>query len=97
MKPNKKQLKAYKNKPAVVTNKELEKLKTQATEKALDVIIAFSMLALRDEFGFGKKRLEKFHDKFFEIGEAFNDGRLSVNDILSTLEKETGIKFEEEK
>lgn len=97
MKANKKQINQYKQKPAVITNAELEKLKKEAIERALDVIVAFPMLALRDEFGFGKKRLEKFHAKFFEIAEAYNAGLLSVEDIIATLEDETGMKFEDAK
>lgn len=97
VKPNKKQLNQYKQQPVKLTNADIDDLKEQSTRHALNVIIGFSMLALRDEYGFSKVRLERFHKKFMNILDSYNDNRLTVEDIHRTLEEETGIKFEGDK
>lgn len=96
MKISKQMKKQFKEKPVTMTQAEITKLKSQATDHALKVILGFSLLALRDEWGFSKKRLLRFHKKFFEITEAYNENYLSVDDIWQTLEKETGLAFGEE-
>ena len=75
-----------------LNQQQMDQLKEQATISALDVIIGFSMLAIRDEFEFGHNRLMKFHKRFFDISEAYNEGYISTEDVWSTIEKETGIK-----
>lgn len=96
MKPTKQMKKKLKQQPITMTPAQLNKLKSEATEHALKVIIGFSMLAIRDEFGFGHDRLMKFHKKFFDISEAYNEGYISTHDVWSTIEKETGIQFDTE-
>lgn len=96
MKPSKKMLKQYKQQPREMTPKQIAKLKEQATNHALDVIVGFSMMALRDEYEWGQKRLMRFHKRFMQLNEAYNEGYINMQDIWSTLENETGIKFNEE-
>lgn len=95
MKANKKLINQYKQQPKEMTPKDIAKLKEQATGHALDVIIAFSLMALRDEYDFGKDRLLRFHKRFFDLNEAYNDGYITLQDIWDTLEKETKIKFDD--
>lgn len=83
-----------KQQPITLTHSKIEKIKMDATDNALSILTVFSMMALRDEFGFGKKRLEKFYKKFFDLNESFKLGYITLNDIVDTLEQETGIKFD---
>lgn len=97
MKANKKLIKQYKTQPKLVSPKELDKMKEKATEnatnQALNVIVVFSLMALRDEFGFGKERLLKFHAKFFDLADSYNRGYITAKDLWDTLEEEVKVNF----
>lgn len=49
------------------------------------------MLVLHDEFGFGEKRLFKFYEAFEKLYEGISENYLTIEDILKTLEEETGL------
>lgn len=58
------------------------------------VFMMIGLLALRDEFEFGKKRLERWIDKTNQLLEDYDAGYISAKDINDTLFEETGIKIE---
>lgn len=93
MKVDKRIKNQFKQQKISITREELEKIKMKSTERAVNIIVAFPMMVLRDEFGFGEKRLRQFHKSFMELNDAYNKGYLDVKDIWQTLEKETGIQF----
>lgn len=66
-----------------------EKLSKESTDRALAYVLAIALLALRDEFGFGTARLERFCDRFnlkLKCAEDF-----TPIDTINLLEEETGI------
>ena len=81
------------SKPITLTHKEIEKMKQQATDNAAAIINLFPLLILRDKFGFGKVRIERYLDNYAELMEAYNDGYLSLKDIEKVMEDEIGLKF----
>lgn len=90
-----KQTKTY-----TLTQAQIDKIKEEATKaatkRAFVIMLGLPLLALRDTFGFGKKRLTRFTDKVFEIYEAYNDDRLNLEDLHKTIENETGVSIREE-
>lgn len=64
-------------------------------EESLDFAIAYSMavalMVLRDKFGFGAKRLEDFIDEAYEMYDSIENEYLDIEDIIQTIEEETGI------
>ena len=80
-------------KPITLSHKEVEKMKQQATDNAADIINLIPLLVLRDKFGFGGKRLERYLDHYSEMLDAFNKGYISLKDIEKVLEDEVGLKF----
>lgn len=64
-------------------------------EESLDFAIAYSMavalMVLRDKFGFGAKRLEDFIDEVYEMYDSIENDYLDIDDIIQTIEEETGI------
>lgn len=74
---------------------QIQQLKEQstmdATERAFVILLGFSMMSLRDEFGFGEKRLNQFLNKLFQIYEAYQDKYISLNDLHDVIKQETGI------
>lgn len=66
-----------------------EKLIEESTDRAFAYVLAIALLALRDEFGFGTARLERFCKRFnlkLKCAEDF-----TPIDTINLLEEETGI------
>lgn len=64
-------------------------------ESATLLFIAAIALALMDKHGFGKKRLEKTLIEVCQNIKAVNDDRCSLEDMLNTITKETGLDIRE--
>ena len=94
---SKKQLKRKLEKKLVtVTNKELIQMKEEAIGKAAERINLMPLLILRDKFGFGKVRLERYLRYYDEMVEAFNEGRIMLDDIEAVMLEEVKIGFKKE-
>lgn len=50
------------------------------------------IMALRDEYGFGTVRLERWLDKMKDLLDSYNRGYISVADLHDTIKAETGIE-----
>ena len=80
-----------------MTWEQIENVKAQAKKEALEeansLMVLLPILILRDQFGFGEKRLERFVDG---LGGLYNDiesKRLSIDDIAHVVEEETGFRI----
>ena len=86
---------AKKQKTYTLTQAQLdEKLKAvemQATKKAFVMMMGFPLLTLRDKFGFGKERLNRFMDKMMDLYEAYEMDYVDLADIDRTIMEETGV------
>lgn len=71
-------------------------VKKQASSEAIDTafiaMLALPMLVMRDKYGFGKVRLERFMDHVIDLYESFNAGYLTLEDMHKALEDEVGVK-----
>lgn len=65
----------------------------RVSREAFERMMVLSLLVLRDEWGFGEKRMERFMDQLGTLVEDVSEGRLSMDDITATLEDELGIEF----
>lgn len=78
---------------------QIRNLKDQATDKAVNkafvLMLGFPLIVLHDKFGYGKKRLERFIDELLKQYEAFDEGRITLDDLMETIEAETGVKVKE--
>lgn len=72
-----------------------EKGRKDSIEKASQLSMAVPIIVLRDEFGFGEKRIDKFVDAYIKLYEAIDEGWLDINDIIKTINEETGVKIVE--
>mgnify|MGYP001267548829 CR=1 FL=1 len=70
------------------------KMQKDAADFAMQLTIGFSLLALRDEFGFGGKRMDRFIDKVKELVDYYSEDYFSLEDMVKIVEEETGIKVE---
>lgn len=95
------QKQGVKVKPEPVINiktSDVQNIKKEATTEAIDkaflLMLGLPMLVLHDNYGFGKKRCERFIDQVLEMYDAFNKDYLTLDDIHKCLWEEAGVKIE---
>ena len=93
----KKSLRRKLNKETIqLTRKEYEELKSKERLNAANIINLIPLIILRDKFGFGKVRLERYLGYYQEAVDSLNKGYLDLNDVQKVLLDEVKIKFYEE-
>lgn len=70
-----------------------DKGRKDSIERASQLSMAVPVMVLRDEFGFGKKRLDKFIDAYMELYDAIDEGYLNLDDIIKTVNEETSVEI----
>lgn len=65
-----------------------------SVEEAYKRQFAVTFRVLRDRFGFGKERLHRMWDLCLEYIHDIDDGLLSTQEMLDTLQREDGIKID---
>ena len=81
-----------------IKSNDVQKIKETATNEAVSrafvLMMNVPLIVLRDNFGFGAKRLEKFIDEVKKNMDCLTEGYVSFEDLKNALEKETGVKVE---
>lgn len=78
----------------------LSAMRRQRLESEMAVASTFTahmmvtLLVLRDEFGFGQKRAEKFTEAFYNLLESYNQGGVSVGEMKQRIFTELGMIIE---
>ena len=67
--------------------------KAEAAAEAVERALVIPLLVLRDHWGFGPARMERFIKQVAEVAEDIGDGRISLDDITGALEEEIGLEF----
>lgn len=65
----------------------------EAIKKATDFSMAVPIIVLRDYFGFGGKRLERFIDGMYEYYDSIDKKMLNLDDIVKAIREETGVEI----
>lgn len=73
--------------------KTVEDTVDRVSREAFQRMMVLSLLVLRDEWGFGEKRISRFMDQLSVLIVDVSEGRLSMDDITTTLEDELGLEF----
>ena len=90
----KKSLRRKLNKETIqLTRKEYEELKSKERMNASNIINLIPLIVLRDKFGFGKIRLERYLGYYQEAVESLNEGYLDLKDVQKVLLEEVKIGF----
>lgn len=76
-----------------IKKKAVKETVDRVSREAFERMMVLSLLVLRDEWGFGEKRMDRFIDQLSTLVEDVSAGRLSMDDITATLEDELGIEF----
>ena len=93
----KKSLRRKLNKETIqLTRKEYETLKEAERMNAANIINLIPLMILRDKFGFGKIRLERYLKHYQEAIESLNEGYLDLKDVERVMLEEVKIAFYED-
>lgn len=68
-----------------------EELRAEAVDDALRVLAYVPLMVLRDKFGFGKVRLDKFLKEFAELVDCVENDYVGFEDMIETIKGETGL------
>lgn len=68
-----------------------QELRTEAVDDALRVLAYVPLMVLRDKFGFGKVRLDKFLREFAELVDCVENDYVGFEDMIETIKDETGL------
>lgn len=86
-------MKARYVKTKTLTASEYRAIKKIATDEAIEYAFAIMFSALRDNFGFGRKRLQELWCKVEYLSDSINKGYINIDDLLQTLDEEAGIEI----
>lgn len=84
-----------------VTNslKEIRKMKADARaeglKEALQITSMIPMIVLRDEYGFGKTRMNRYLDRYQNTLDAYFRDYLTLEDIVKVMQEEIKIDVRE--
>ena len=56
-------------------------------------LMIMSLMVLHDKFGFGEKRLKKFHTEIANLGECLIAGTVNLDEIKEYLQENCKVKF----
>lgn len=80
-----------------LTHKDLKVITEQEAYNAMQFTVkqysAAVMLCLRDKLGFGPVRAQRFIKDVDELFDSINQGYLSLDDVIQTVEEELNIRI----
>lgn len=77
--------------PCLLPKKELDEFTLKVKKNTTGVVTALSEMVLRDKFGFGTTRMNRFKDYINELADSIEKDYLTVDDVINTIREETGI------
>lgn len=78
-------------------DQKLKAVEMEATKKAFLMMMGFPLLTLRDKFGFGKERLNRFMSHMLDMYEAYEMDYVDLDDLNNTILEETGVTLLEKR
>lgn len=76
-----------------ISREELNEAEDSMKLRTLDTVLALTSLTLRDEFDFGKQRIQRFVDRFQSKTDFIASGEVTWDDITDTIKDEVGIEL----
>ena len=80
-----------------VTRKLIDKIKDDAKKSAIKVVfrmmIAFPVMAVRNQYGFQSKAIKRMVDDIFKFYHDYENGLITLEDIDDIIKHETGYKI----
>lgn len=79
--------------PIPVSKNALDECVENIKCNTIDTVVILMAAVLRDEFDFGRVRIQRFMDRFEEKADCIAGDYCTWNDYIVTLKAETGIEF----
>ena len=79
--------------PVRTTDAELKEFSDKVKTHYLMIVLALSAQTIRDEFGFGKRRIQRFVDRFNLKADCMCMDLVTWDEMLQTLNDEVHIDF----
>lgn len=83
----------YKTIPLEIPIELINEFENESRDRITNTILLMSCCVLRDEYDFGKQRIERFISRFNEKIDAICDDYVSWKDLADNMQEELGIKF----
>ena len=80
-----------------MTEEQIQKIKRDAVNEALKMLLPIPVVVLHDKFGFGKIRLDRFLHYFLGWADGIQDGSVSLQELLRICQDEAGIHMEDDR
>ena len=77
-----------------LTPKELDDCSQKIKEMCLDTVLTMAIAVLHDEFDFGKKRIQRFFDRYELKASCLKGGFVTWQDYLDTIKEELDITID---
>ena len=62
-------------------------------DTSIHIILAFGLLTLHNEFGWGKVRLARWYQEMVRYSEGFTNGEYTLDDAFDLLKQDTGYEI----
>ncbi len=82
---------APKPKTYVLTEDQIAKIKNDAVDEAMAMLLAIPVVVLHDKFGFGRIRLDRFTHYAFSWINSLQSGEVKMVDLVKICEDEAGF------
>lgn len=79
--------------PIPIDKKALDECVENIKCNTIDTVVILMAACLRDEFGFGRKRIQQFMNRFESKADCIAEDYCTWQDYIDTLREETGIEF----
>lgn len=78
-----------------VSKQDLDRTQKKATSFAITYCWAVMFSVMRDKFGWGPVRLMRLWQETIGMSESIREGYVKIDDLVKTLEEESGIVLED--
>ena len=76
-----------------ISQKELDAQTDKIKKRTLDTVLVMAVAVLRDEFDFGKKRCNRFIERFNKKADCLMADMASWDDYIKMIQEEIGIEL----
>ena len=84
-----------------LTDVQIKEIKASAAKEAIEVsvkaMLGLPLIVLRDDFGFGKQRLERFEDRLIQQFRCFDEGYIDLETLKKSSSRRQGQRYCDER
>lgn len=85
-------MKAKKKNPTYTLKRsDIDRIKKECTNDAVNAAFAIFLTVMRDKWGFGHKRLNRLYGQILDLSETIGEGYISIDKLRQILRDEAGV------